>query len=644
MWSRRFVWRCWLWVALIPGVAQADDLLRGTVESIREADSPVLGGVPLWSGAVLAELYRSRDYELAWTRGAVLNALLEAVEGSPADGLDPADFDVATVRKLSGAGVLDGLGRAERLAADIALSDILLRYVHHVRFGRLDPTQVNRGWNHRPPVPVDTLIRDMSAVLAASDPGARLAQLVPRPFFYENLKRALKDFDADDRLKGLRPIPPGRSLAQGDRDPRVIQVRERLERLGDHRDPPPAEPDLFDASLKASLETFQGRLGLTQDGVAGPSTIAALNAPHDKSKVERIRINLERMRWFYDSLPEDYVLVDVAGFMVHVVRGGEVDWSTRVVVGTPEQQTPSFRDEMEHVIFNPTWTVPPSIQKKMRGAGRFKMVDRRTGRAVSGGNASDYRRYSLIQAAGPGNALGRVKFIFPNGQAVYLHDTPSKSLFGHTVRAYSHGCVRVQNPLKLAEVILNRPNWDRFEIDRVVATNRTRHVRLDDHLPVILYYLTAMADADGRVSFRRDIYGRDPGVLRAFAGEASKARVSLAAPQPAPQPAAGDQAVAPTVPKASSSAISPPIPVPAQAPAPIKAPDPGDPSITAPAARPSGPPVPRIEVKLPAVEEPTAALTLGKGSAVSAPAIALPGLGNPGAPLAPMERESASRL
>ena len=635
--SRRFVWRCWLWVALIPGMAHADELLRGTVESIREAESPALGGVPLWSGVVLAEFYRARDYEQAWTRAVDLSALLRAIDESPADGLVPADFDVETVRKLSKPGALDGLDRADRLAADIALSDVLLRYVHHIRFGRLDPAQVNRGWNHRPAVPVDTLVRDMDSVLAAEDPRARLADLVPRPFFYENLKRALRDSGGDAKLMNLQPIAAGGHLAQGDRDPRVPRIRERLELLGDHRDPPSTKPDLFDEALSESLKAFQARFGLTPDGVAGPSTIAALNKPYDASKVSRIRLNLERMRWFYDSLPEDYILVDVAGFMVHVVRGGEVEWSTRVVVGTPEQQTPSFRDEMEHVIFNPTWTVPPSIQKKMRGAGSFKMVDRRTGRAVSGGNASDYRRYSLIQAAGPKNALGRVKFIFPNGQAVYLHDTPSKSLFSQSVRAYSHGCVRVQNPLKLAEVILNQPRWDQSEINRVVATNRTRQVRLGEHLPVILYYLTAMADAEGRLSFRRDIYGRDPDVLRAFEGEPSKVRVTYATIQPV----ADGPVVAPkNAPQAPKSVKAAP---PDLDPAPALGPVPTTPA-TAPAFRPSGSPLPRIEVKLPAVAEPTAALTLGIGAARSAPTVALPGLDSPIAPQGPMEREAESRL
>lgn len=611
MWSRRLVWRCWLWVTLVPGLVQADDLLRGTVESLPETEPTTLEGVPLWSGGVLARFYWSRDYRLAWQRQTDLDALLAAIEASPADGLLPADFHVATVRRLGRAGVLDGLGRAERLAADIQLSDALLRYIHHIRFGRLDPAQVNGDWNHRPAVSADTLVQAMSSVLDAPDPQARLAEQAPQPFFYRNLKRALSEYGADSRLRALPPVPAGRALARGDRDPRVVPIRDRLNALGDHSEPPPADPSLFDEALRASVMAFQRRVGLSADGVAGPTTVAALNRPSDAKQAEQIRVNLERMRWFYDELPQDYVLVDVAGFVVHVVRGGKVGWSTRVVVGTREQQTPSFRDEMEHVIFNPTWTVPPSIQKTMRGPGRFKMVDRRTGRPVSGGNASDYRRYSLIQPAGPTNALGQVKFIFPNGQAVYLHDTPSKSLFSQTVRAYSHGCVRVQNPLKLAEVILNRPSWDRSAIDRAVASNRTRYVHLEEHLPVILYYLTAMADEDGKVSFRNDIYGRDADVRRAFAEEASKARVSFGKPQPI--------------------LVDPPAPLPkATVPA----------GAATPAGRASDPPPPRIEADAPhSGGQPAAAL--GQGGPVRRTASQSPSAaGDP----SPMERETVSRL
>jgi L,D-transpeptidase YcbB len=357
----------------------------------------------------------------------------------------------------------------------------------------------------------------------------------------------LQEYSAPRQIDQLPRIAPGTKLAQGARDPRVAMLRERLRAQGEYGAAVPDDPDLFEPALADALVRFQRRFGLPANGVAGPGTIAALNQPFDDKKAEQIRINLERMRWFYDDLPADYVLVDVAGFMAHVVRDGRIDWSTRVVVGTPKDQTPSFRDEMEHVVFNPTWTVPPSIQKKMRGASsRFKVLDRRTGRAAYGANVSDTSRVSLVQGPGPTNALGRVKFIFPNDQAVYLHDTQSKGLFSQSVRAFSHGCVRVQNPLKLAEVILDRPNWDQSAINRVVSTNQTRYVLLEERLPVLLYYLTAYADEHGKVGFRGDIYGRDAALRAAFKGPASDLRIGFPAPRPLLDPAAEVSSTAPS--------------------------------------------------------------------------------------------------
>jgi murein L,D-transpeptidase YcbB/YkuD len=196
-------------------------------------------------------------------------------------------------------------------------------------------------------------------------------------------------------------------------------------------------------------------------------------------------------------------------------------------VGKPEAQTPSFRDYMEYLVFNPTWTVPPSIEKKYKGVpAGYKRVK-------SGG------RYYLVQPPGPRNALGRVKFMFPNGHAIYLHDTPSKGLFSHTTRAYSHGCIRVQNPLKLAEVLLDKPAWGQAEINRVLSRNRTRDVRLDEHIPVLLYYLTAKVDENGKLGYRKDVYGRDGRLARAIAGPPSPLRIAFPeeAPIPLPEPA-----------------------------------------------------------------------------------------------------------
>lgn len=538
-------------LALAPGLALGDALLRGTVESLRQAESAYVDGIPLISPPLIAEIYSARGHAPAWSRAGQVTALLHAVEQSPSHGLKPEDFHVATLRGLAGAGALDRLDPRARVSAELRLTDALLRYVHHIRFGKLDPAAVNPTWNHRPPIPAETLVASVEDFLSAKDPSGRLASLPPKPYFYEQLRGALGQFIAAEHLRDLPPIPGGKLLSVGSREARVGLVRNRLAALGSEPGPAPAEPNLFDAALRESVTAFQRRFGLSVDGVVGSATLAALNRPYESAKADKIRINMERMRWFYDDLPPDYVLVDVADFMVYVVRSGEVEWSARVVVGTTEQQTPSFRDELEHLVFNPTWTVPPSIQKKMRGvSSRYKVVDRRTGRQVSGANVSDYRRYRIVQEAGPGNALGRVKFIFPNGQAVYLHDTPSKGLFSHGTRAYSHGCVRVQNPLKLAEVVLNEPRWDRAAIDRVLSTNKTRYVQLDAHLPVILTYVTAEADATGRLRLRRDLYGRDADLERAFRGPASPIRVRFPKPeappnQPAPIDSTSPESTAP---------------------------------------------------------------------------------------------------
>lgn len=532
-----------LLLALSPAVPSADPLLQATVESLRDAKQAVVADTVLSSPRLIADFYATRGHAPAWSRPEQVQALREATEASTADGLVAADFHPSLLESYSAPGALDALSPSERIAADLGLTDALLRYVYQIRFGRLDPTEVNPAWNHRPAIPSVTLTESLARVLDAGDPKAGLAAITPRPFFYQALKTAYVQAAGAEHLRGLTAIAGGENLAQGSRGERVALVRERLALLGETA-ADPQEPDRFDPALRDAVIAFQKRFGLGADGVVGPSTLRALNQPYDSAKAERIRINLERMRWFYDALPEDYVLVDIAGFMAHVIRDGEIDWSTRVVVGTSEAQTPSFRDEMEYLVFNPTWTVPPSIQKKMRGAGsRYKVVDRRTGRTVRPSDVSNHRRYALVQEPGPKNALGRVKFMFPNGHAIYLHDTPSKGLFSHSRRTYSHGCVRVQDPLKLAEVILDKPAWTQAEINRVLRTNRTRDVRLEEHLPVLLYYLTAKVDSEGKLSYRSDVYGRDAVLKRAMDGPASPLRIAFPKPEPIPLPARPAQPV-----------------------------------------------------------------------------------------------------
>ncbi len=518
----------------------ADGLLRPTLDSIRDARTVAVEGIPLLSGRLLAEFYAQRGDVLVWVDPVRISDLLDLAQRSVSEGFRPQDFHAESLRRLAAPGVLESLSGNARIAADLVLSDALARYVHHHRYGKLDPVAVDSKWHDRAPASSEVLLGAMNRALGGKDLATSLNAQFSRPFWYEDLKKALERYTAQASLAELSPLPAGSNLAQGGRHPRVAMLRERLARLDGAAVAKPSDADLFDTALHEAVVSFQRRSGLTADGVVGPSTLAALNGHGDETKAEQIRINLERMRWLYQDLPEDYVFVDVAAYKVHLARGASFVWSTRVIVGTPETQTPMFRDTMDHLVFNPTWTVPVSIQKKMgRVSGDYRLVDRRTGKRVAGGDARDHGRYRLVQAPGPKNALGRVKFMFPNRHAIYLHDTPGKAAFGRQARALSNGCVRVQDPLDLAEAILAQPNWDRSGIERVVERGQTRYVDLADTLPVLLYYLTAFADGDGKVGFRQDIYGRDGALRAAFASPVLRTRISfpeLPVEGPSPDP------------------------------------------------------------------------------------------------------------
>jgi murein L,D-transpeptidase YcbB/YkuD len=511
----------------------------------------------LYSSRLLAELYAERDFALSWS-DPQLRELLALARASRDDGFDPSDFRVDEIESVINAGGLVALSSSQRADADLLLSDALLRYIHHFRFGKYDPKRIRGAWAFTPAVDADQLRADVDAALDAPDLSDHLATTISQPFFYRNLKRAYQRYRKLLEDGGTEPIPPGANLKTGMRDPRVPLIRTRLARLDDWRGDPSGDPEQYDEAVTEAVREFQRRSGLAADGVVGPRTLGALNKAIDEDGLALIRANLERMRWLYDRLGDDFVFVDVAAFHLELYRDNQLEWRTRVVVGTRKDQTPMFRDEMEYVVFNPTWSVPASIQKTMGRVGsKYQVVDRRTGRRVSGVNAADSRRYRIVQPAGPGNALGRVKFIFPNNHAVYLHDTPSKHLFGRSERAYSHGCIRVKDPLDLADHVLDAPDWDQSAVNRVVNRGRTRYVHLDDHLQVLIYYLTATADADGRVGFRRDIYGRDATLLKVMQGPASPPRLVWPEPEPEGEPEPATEAPADAAPGSAPTAPSP---------------------------------------------------------------------------------------
>ncbi len=284
-------------------------------------------------------------------------------------------------------------------------------------------------------------------------------------------------------------------------------------------------PTLYAGEVVAAVQRFQARHGLAADGSVGPATLAALNVSVDR-RIDQLRANLERGRWVMGDLERDFIVVNIAGFRTYLVHDDEVVWSTRSQVGKPYRRTPIFKAKMTYVVLNPTWTVPPTIFRQdilpqlRKSSGylatrNIDAVDSKGGvvdpATVDWTSARSYP-YSFVQRPGPTNALGRIKFMFPNEHFVYLHDTPSRDLFEQTSRAFSSGCIRIENPLELATLLLGA-KWTRARLDQALATERTQTVFLDKPVTVMLLYWTTDVDAQGRVAFWPDVYTNDSHVI-----------------------------------------------------------------------------------------------------------------------------------
>ena len=278
---------------------------------------------------------------------------------------------------------------------------------------------------------------------------------------------------------------------------------------------------------------FQLNSGLKPDGVIGKRTLAALNESAD-SKLNKIKVNMERSRWVLDGELNAFIVVNIAAYQLYYTDSGEVTYTTKVMVGTDEKQTPVFRDKMEYIVFNPTWTLPtsisstetlPQLKRDSLYLEKHNMVIINSKGEIQSDSgivwkdySADYFPFILRQEPGPGNALGRVKFLFPNKYAIYLHDTPSRYLFAKEERAFSHGCIRVQNPLAFAEFLLSKQDtaWTMDSINTVIDSANTLSVRLQKSIPIYLMYWTAGANKNGEIFFVPDVYGRDERIINAL--------------------------------------------------------------------------------------------------------------------------------
>jgi murein L,D-transpeptidase YcbB/YkuD len=498
--------------------------IAGELGSLMSPEATSLQGVPIAMQELIQSFYARRAFRPAWGNAENAAELRRALADSAADGLDPADYELGLLTRL--ARELDGAATPVlRAQYDILHTEALLRLAYHLSFGKVDAESFDPQWNFGRTLAHRDVAQEIEEALAERDIYQRIEALKPSHRIYVGLKRELAHYRA--AVGGALPaaIPAGPSLKPGASDPRVRLLRAHLAMSGDLAAAEASDTDVYDAPLEAAVRRFQARIGLESDGVVGAGTVAELNVPL-ADRIRQLRVNLDRGRVLLQDLPEKFVVVNIAGYTAYVVKGQDIVWSARVQVGKPYRKTPIFRSEINYLVFNPTWTVPPGIiARDILPAAKadpasiarkgLKVLDS-AGREVNPASV-DWSRYSsghipytLRQDPGPNNALGRVKLMFPNSYFVYLHDTPSQALFDRAERAFSSGCVRVERALELAEIVLDNPQqWNAGSIGAVVAGGRLQNVTLKQKVPVLLVYWTAWVDAEGRMNFRRDLYGQD---------------------------------------------------------------------------------------------------------------------------------------
>jgi L,D-transpeptidase YcbB len=506
----------------------ATDLIRAHVEELRVGGRLEMLGQPIASRAVLPRVYENREFEPAWESLRGVDELLEMIDQSYLEGLDPSDYHTAALHSFRATVTdLDALTADDRAAFDILLTDSIIRLGYHLRFGKVDPSALDPNWNQSRTLVGEDAAVTIQKAISSQSLHEFAAKVIPRVFLYDRFKAALAEYRAIETSGGWPSVPAGQTLKAGITDERVPTLAARLAVTGDLPTPTTPYGTLYDEPLVAAVQRFQSRHGLAADGAVGPATLAALNVPV-AARIDQIRVSLERAREVFYDPESEFLVVNVAGFQLYHVRRGEILWRTRVQVGQPYRQTPIFRAEMTYLVVNPTWTVPPTVFRNdilpaVRRDPAYlasRQIDAFDSRGAivdpatvdwSGRNPP----FRLVQRPGPNNALGRIKFMFPNEHSVYLHDTPSRDLFARDNRAFSSGCIRVENPLELAEQLLGERG--RTRVESLIASGRTETVFLNKPMTVMLLYWTAEVDAAGKVSFFSDVYQRDAAVIAALA-------------------------------------------------------------------------------------------------------------------------------
>lgn len=514
---------------LVLSVSNAQDItdvaneIRIKIESSSESFPIQVENDLISCKVTVPQFYTNRFYEPAWN-SQLAKQLVQAIQDSYQDGLNPEDYHIRQIEQMM---ARESLTTFEQSDFDLLLTDSYLLLCSHLMSGKVDPQTIDTDWKvvRREGDPLKIL----NESLEKQDVWSGLEGVKPTYKAYKRLKDQLKKYRDIAAAGGWEAIPEGETIKLNMVDERVVALRTRLKLTGDLKSYTYDEEQLYDETVAAAVKAFQKRHGLDIDGNLGKSTLATLNVPVDR-RIQQIELNMERCRWLPQSLGKKYIMVNLPAFELELINDGAVEMEMIVATGKPYRQTPVFSAKMTYLVLNPYWTVPPTIltqdilPAQMKNPNYLDNLNIK----VLGGDGSvlsassiDWSAmnprsfpYTLRQDPGKNNALGQVKFIFPNTYNIYMHDTNHPEVFTKADRALSSGCIRLSRPLDMAKYfLLGDAGWTEQQLSKVLASEQNYSVILKEPVQVHMQYWTAFVDETGQLNFRKDVYSRDDRVM-----------------------------------------------------------------------------------------------------------------------------------
>ncbi|WP_162418966.1 L,D-transpeptidase family protein [Cyclobacterium roseum] len=519
-----------------PIALEIRSLLEGNETQISVANNPS----PIHSRSTLLTFYSERAFLPGWSVAqqptCKARDLQYLIRQAGFDGLLPEDYHLEAINTLFDKDMAGtSLSERELALLDILLSDAFLLYAHHLYKGKVHPEHLNGIWDIRTKQNEPSTLGRLNRALSGTHVKEELLSLRPKFGIYERMRQSMKKLNGLEKAyhqKNWIAFSVEEPLEVNQRNEHVSQIREKLVFWGDLESYPvlAEQRDKYDSIMAEGVRRFQRRNGLQSDGVLGRATLEALNQSPEQL-MDKVAVNLERLRWLPDTTLQDFILVNIANYSMDLIRNRDTLLHSNVIVGKSYRKTPVFNANMSYLVFSPTWTIPPTIlkndvlpairkninylaQKNMRVIDHSgQEIDPTTvdWQQMTGANFP----YLIRQNPGPQNSLGLVKFMFPNSYSVYIHDTPSRELFYREDRALSSGCIRIQKPFELAQLLLkDQPRWSDERIRSAMQQKTEQIVRLNQKIPVIILYLTFWTDSNQIQNIRKDIYDRDSELLK----------------------------------------------------------------------------------------------------------------------------------